>query len=447
MAHLAIPTAELTATTYETESGGQIIQELGDTNSTIFFDGDHLILVDHATGLDGKFAGGSINWTANISESRNESVSISPNGKMNYHITSSANDFIICDMTQWVRVDSSNGEIISRFDDNCHLGFVDNQDSEWQIFGPILMKIDEFKPVESIDSPRDKSWEWLMPDEFNPMNILSAKHIGDNHMLIISSQWAGIIEIPNQPHSDGFNPPYIEPTWNLTLEGDNMFTATTYSSDTYEIYNSSAEEFSLYLGTRNGTVVSFRIHSNGTVTDNDAVNFDDVFEGPIRGLLLEDCCNGGLNDLWVLDDEKLRVFMGSSKTEMSRDTTIPGNDLVSIAIQYPSHERYNQLKEGVILLDTNSSSFDEPLKIAEWSLPDPPPFEFGGVGIGWADIIALCLSIVLMVAIILRPEWYLVNTTGILVGAGVSVMLGVSFVPWLVIIFMIAMAYLRPLGS
>ena len=440
MAHLAIPTAELTATTYETESGGQIIQELGDTNSTIFFDGDHLILVDHATGLDGKFAGGSINWTANISESRNESVSISPNGKMNYHITSSANDFIICDMTQWVRVDSSNGEIISRFDDNCHLGFVDNQDSEWQIFGPILMKIDEFKPVESIDSPRDKSWEWLMPDEFNPMNILSAKHIGDNHMLIISSQWAGIIEIPNQPHSDGFNPPYIEPTWNLTLEGDNMFTATTYSSDTYEIYNSSEDEFSLYLGTQNGTVVSFRIHSNGTVTDNDAVNFDDVFEGPIRGLLLEDCCNGGLNDLWVLDDEKLRVFMGSSKTEMSRDTTIPGNDLVSIAVQYPSHERYNQLKEGVILLDTNSSSFDEPLKIAEWSLPDPPPFEFGGVGIGWADIIALSLSIVLMVAIILRPEWYVVNTTGILVGAGVSVMLGVSFVPWLVIIFMIAMA-------
>ena len=50
MAHLAIPTAELTATTSETESGGQIIQELGDTNSTIFFDGDHLILVDHAIG-------------------------------------------------------------------------------------------------------------------------------------------------------------------------------------------------------------------------------------------------------------------------------------------------------------------------------------------------------------------------------------------------------------
>ena len=440
MAHLAIPTAELTATTSEAQSGGQIIQELGDTNTMIFFDGDNLISVDHAVGNEGEFAGGSVNWTANISESRNESISITPNGKMTYHIMSSANDFIICDMTQWIRVDSSNGEIINRFDDNCHLGFVDSEESEWQIFGPVLMKIDEFKPVESIDSPRDRSWEWLMPEEFDPMNIISAKHIGDNHLLIISTRWAGVLEIPSQPHDDGFNPPYLEPVWNLTLSGDNTFTATTFGSDTYEIYNSSSQEFSLYLGTQEGTIESFRIQSNGTVLENDAVQFEDVFEGPIRGLLLGDCCNGGLNDLWVLDDDKLRVFMGTSKIERTRDTIIPGNSLVSMAIQYQSNENITQLTEGVILLDTNSSSFDEPLKMAVWNLPDPPPFEFGGVGISWADIIGLSLSILLMIAIILRPEWYVVNTTGILVGAGVSVMLGVSFVPWLVIIFMIAMA-------
>ena len=274
MAHLAIPTAELTATTSETQSGGQIIQELGDTNSVIFFDGDNLISVDRAIGTEGEFAGGSINWTANISESRNESVSVTPNGKMNYHIMSSANDFIICDMTQWIRIDSSNGEIVNRFDDNCHLGFVDNEESEWQIFGPILMKVDEFKPVESIDSPRDRSWEWLMPDEFDSMNILSAEHIGDNHILIISNRWAGVIEIPIEPHSDGFNPPYIEPIWNLTLEDGNVFTASTFGSDTYEYKNNSAEEFSLYLGTNNGIVDSFRINSNGTVVENEAVQFE-----------------------------------------------------------------------------------------------------------------------------------------------------------------------------
>ena len=440
MAHLAIPTAELTATTSETQSGGQIIQGLGDVNSVIFFDGDNLISVDRAIGTEGKFAGGSINWTTNISESRNESISITPNGKMNYHIMSSSNDFIICDMTQWVRIDSSNGDVVNRFDDNCHLGFVDNQESEWQIFGPILMKVDEFKPVESIDSPRDRSWEWLMPDDFDSMNILSAEHIGNNHMLIISSRWAGVIEIPTEPHTDGFNPPHIETVWNLTLEDGNLFTATTYGSDTYEYKNNSAEEFSLYLGTNNGILSSFRIHSNGTVTENEAVRFEGAFEGPIRGLFLEDCCNGGKNDLWVLDDERLRVFMGNSTVEVTRDTIIPGNNLVSMAIQYPIQESYAQYKEGVILFDINSSSFNEPLKMAIWNLPEPPPFEFGGFGIAWADIIAMSLSIILMAAIILRPEWYVVNTTGILVGAGVSTMLGVSFVPWLVIIFMIAMA-------
>ena len=161
MAHLAIPTAELTTTTSETQSGGQIMQGLGDTDSIIFFDGDNLVSVDDAIGSEGTYAGGSINWTANISQTRNESVSINQNGEMVYQIMSSSNDFVICDMTQWIRIDSTNGEVVNRFDDNCNLGFVDNQGIEWHIFGPSLMKVDEFKPVESIDSPRDKSWEWL----------------------------------------------------------------------------------------------------------------------------------------------------------------------------------------------------------------------------------------------------------------------------------------------
>ena len=139
--------------------------------------------------------------------------------------------------------------------------------------------------------------------------------------------------------------------------------------------------------------------------------------------------------------------MGNSKVEVTRDTIIPGNNLVSMAIQYPIQERYAQYKEGVILLDINSSSFDEPLKMAEWSLPDPPPFEFRGYGIAWADIIALSLSIVLMAAIILRPEWYVVNTTGILVGAGVSTNVR-SFICSLASDYLHdCNGYLRPLGS
>ena len=57
-----------------------------------------------------------------------------------------------------------------------------------------------------------------------------------------------------------------------------------------------------------------------------------------------------------------------------------------------------------------------------------------------AFLIGVGLSILLMTALIIRPEWYIVNTVGVLVGAGVIVMLGVTFVPTLIVIFMVLAA-------
>ena len=64
-------------------------------------------------------------------------------------------------------------------------------------------------------------------------------------------------------------------------------------------------------------------------------------------------------------------------------------------------------------------------------------------GIQWSSaaiLIGIGLAALLMLGLIIRPEWYIVNTVGVLVGAGVIVMLGVTFVPTLVMIFMILAA-------
>jgi presenilin-like A22 family membrane protease len=53
---------------------------------------------------------------------------------------------------------------------------------------------------------------------------------------------------------------------------------------------------------------------------------------------------------------------------------------------------------------------------------------------------ALVITIAGMVALHRYPEWYVVNSVGVMVGAGVIVMIGVSFVPTLVIIFMLLAA-------
>ena len=57
-----------------------------------------------------------------------------------------------------------------------------------------------------------------------------------------------------------------------------------------------------------------------------------------------------------------------------------------------------------------------------------------------ALLYAAIINLVLIIALWRYPEWYIVNLVGILVGAGVITMIGISFVPTLIIIFMIIAA-------
>ena len=54
----------------------------------------------------------------------------------------------------------------------------------------------------------------------------------------------------------------------------------------------------------------------------------------------------------------------------------------------------------------------------------------------------ICLGVAggMMYTLHRYPEWYVVNTVGVLVGSGVIVMLGIAFVPVLIILFMVLAA-------
>jgi hypothetical protein len=56
-------------------------------------------------------------------------------------------------------------------------------------------------------------------------------------------------------------------------------------------------------------------------------------------------------------------------------------------------------------------------------------------------IAGVVVSLLLLLLLVVHSEWYVVNTTGVLLGAGVCVMLGVTFVPALAILFMILAAF------
>ena len=65
-----------------------------------------------------------------------------------------------------------------------------------------------------------------------------------------------------------------------------------------------------------------------------------------------------------------------------------------------------------------------------------------GLNSGPALFSLICLGIAggMMYTLHRYPEWYVVNTVGVLVGSGVIVMLGIAFVPVLIILFMVLAA-------
>jgi presenilin-like A22 family membrane protease len=56
-------------------------------------------------------------------------------------------------------------------------------------------------------------------------------------------------------------------------------------------------------------------------------------------------------------------------------------------------------------------------------------------------IAGVVASLLLLLLLVVHSEWYVVNTTGVLLGAGVCVMLGVTFVPALAILFLVLAAF------
>ena len=137
--------------------------------------------------------------------------------------------------------------------------------------------------------------------------------------------------------------------------------------------------------------------------------------------------------MWVIEGDHLRIFMGSSLRELTRSVELGGNaDRISMALHNVDNPNSDS-DDAVLLMEDNG----------EWSsvqyeyLPsDQGLFLIYTI----PGLIALIVSVGMMITLIKRPEWYVINTVGVLVGAGTITMLGVSFVPWIIIIFMVLAA-------
>ncbi len=109
--------------------------------------------------------------------------------------------------------------------------------------------------------------------------------------------------------------------------------------------------------------------------------------------------------------------------------------IFTVAIIWLARKGLDALIKGIVMLALSLSLFYalQPFTLVIL-------YYAGAASASTVGLSALAITIAGMVALYRYPEWYVVNSVGVMVGAGVIVMIGISFVPTLVIIFMLLAA-------
>ena len=385
---------------------------------------------------------GTLRYVGNAGEIEYWSHDVVPefegNPQNTVQISRTADGIIMCEGTQWVLLDAEDGTQLEDHGRDCELGLryeytsspafdetCDGQDDvpqDWMIEDRRLEAIPVINDGDISGGFYDCSdWRRNFPDGFDGANILFVQDIGTEHFLIVSTQWAGMVEYPkgdNGPQTD--EQAMVTTTWSKALSGSEVFTGATFGAAPG--VNSSGQD-SLVLSTSAGHITGWEISDDGTVEDGLSISLSET----VRGVLLADCCSGGSNDLWVIEGDSLRIFMGSSLVEMPRSLEIGGDDSrIPMALHNVENNATN-FDDGVLLIEQDGawSSMRYTVHTSDYSS---------------TTIVSLVLSITLLLVLIFEPRWYVINTVGILVGAGTITMLGVSFVPWIIILFMVLAA-------
>ncbi len=350
---------------------------------------------------------------------------------------------IICEGTQWVLLNAEDGSVSDNEHDthaiDCHVGLryeftsdvmdqtCDGKDvddgatfQDWRIHYNRLEPIQWFHDYDHPGQQNCEDWVRNFPSSFDGTDILFIQDIGTEHFLIVSEKWAGMVKYPT---SGGPPEAMVQDTWNMSLSDDEVFTGATFGAAPG--LNDSTGIDSLVLGTSTGRIMGWDITDevNGTVEEGLSMTLSE----PVRGLLLADCCSGGSNDLWVIEGDYLRIFMGHSLVEMPRSLEIGGDDSRIPMALHNVENNATEFDDGILLIEQDGA----------WSTMRFTPHHSDILP---TFVVTFILAISLLVLLILRPEWYVINTVGILVGAGTITMLGVSFVPWIIIIFMVLAA-------
>jgi len=282
---------------------------------------------------------------------------------------------------------------------------------------------------------------WNLPVELKTHDgVEYAELIDEDKVLIVTSNVAVVVELEQtSPAFDNIAPDNIHANASILFEinATSNFTSADYGHSPWSenlINESEDDEGFLILGEENGDVLGFEWESTELTFVPQTKMKLEGYANSIQSVRITDLDESGFTDLLITTGESadwLHTQLLKNKISFPVEDSLETAWFSQSENSSQFHAIYDNgskyYEHGILTMDSGEITVDmialEGLQLADG------PLLFG-----------LLVAIILMILLYVHSEWYVVNTVGVLVGSGVIVMLGVTFVPTLIILFMVAAA-------
>tara|TARA_S200000501_G_scaffold378732_1_gene443180 strand:- start:9906 stop:12038 length:2133 start_codon:yes stop_codon:yes gene_type:complete len=282
-----------------------------------------------------------------------------------------------------------------------------------------------------------KQATWQLPSQMEIVDHIEVELLSDEHLLVVTQDYAGVILLEERAGlvegDDFYQPVTMLIEANSTAGFTSLDVGYSNVADV-TMENSTGGEQLIVLGTNDGDVLawSYEPLQSEPFAVESRVSINNFAES-IRDVRLTDIDATGYTELLITTDEDARMLYGASMTQRLIVDVPDGEDVVVAFGETPQDVEDETIHIYATVINSSYTT--------DSGVVDSSMFLVGGLVIeDIPTIIGILFSVLLMILLYVHSEWYVVNTVGILVGSGVIVMLGVSFVPTLIMVFMVAAA-------
>ncbi|RJU93849.1 MAG: hypothetical protein DWC08_03010 [Candidatus Poseidoniales archaeon] len=349
-------------------------------------------------------------------------------------------------------VDAETGETVDEY--NCHR-YMENGDDEpyYEPLGQMsgvcslafhaddaMYVVDEannllrYNTFESSPGNLSHQATWMLPYGLEThMGVLYSELIDENKVLIVTPTVAIVVEL--EQSSGIFNVEnsdiYDDAKLLFELNATSNFTSVDFGHSPWSkvpLDESNGQEGLLLLGEENGDVHGYEWNESDEVFFEPQTRMKMLgYSDSIQSVRITDLDQSQVSDMVVVTEDEAHWLYGQTLQKL-----VTYNVAENVETTWYSHTDNASSFNAVYENDTIEIA-SGPVDRGMWAL--------NGLQLATGPLLAaLMITTILMILLYVHSEWYVVNTVGVLVGSGVIVMLGVTFVPTLIIVFMIAAA-------